>query len=178
MNLVAKKYGDIVVGQFFGHTHKYDFRLHMTAPATSAPQQGSAKSFVLLAPAISPVYQNNPAFRVMSLDTDNLALLDYSQFYMDLVMATEFSNPVWQLDYIFSQKYSSSNTFLNADRIDEINQQLINQTSHKFWKGYVFSRETNYQPMPYSRFHLYCAMRFVHLNDFNKCIGKYAVPGG
>ena len=60
----------------------------MTAPETSAPQQGSAKSFVLLASAISPVYQNNPAFRVMSLDTDNLALLDYSQFYMDLVMAT------------------------------------------------------------------------------------------
>ena len=75
-------------GQFFAHTHKDDFRLHMTTPETSAPQQGSAKSFVLLAPAISPVYQNNPAFRVMSLDTDNLALLDYSQFYMDLVMAT------------------------------------------------------------------------------------------
>lgn len=41
-----------------------------------------------------------------------------------------------------------------------------------------FSRETNYQPAPYSRFNLYCAMRFVHVNDFNKCIGKYAVPGG
>lgn len=90
----------------------------------------------------------------------------------------EFSNPVWQLDYIFSEKYPSSNKFLNADRIDELNQQLLNQTSHRFWKGYVFSRETNYQPAPYSRFNLYCAMRFVHVNDFNKCIGKYAVPGG
>lgn len=178
VSLVAKKYGDIVVGQFFSHTHKDDFRLHIPAADTSAPQQDSAKSFALLAPAISPVYQNNPAFRVMSLDMEQLSLLDYSQYYMDLVMATEFSNPVWQLDYIFSEKYSSSNKFLNADRIDELNQQLINQTSHSFWKGYVFSRETNYQPMPYSRFNLYCAMRFVHLDDFNKCIGKYVVPGG
>ena len=75
-------------GQFFAHTHKDDFRLHIPAADTSAPQQGSAKSFVLLAPAISPVYQNNPAFRVMSLDTEQLSLLDYSQYYIDLIMAT------------------------------------------------------------------------------------------
>ena len=74
--------------QFFAHTHKDDFCLHIPAADTSAPQQGSAKSFALLAPAISPVYQNNPAFRVMSLDTEQLSLLDYSQYYMDLVMAT------------------------------------------------------------------------------------------
>ena len=75
-------------GQFFAHTHKDDFRLHLTAPETSAPQQVGGKSFVLLAPSISPVYQNNPAFRVMSLDTEHLSLLDYSQYFMDLVMAT------------------------------------------------------------------------------------------
>lgn len=78
----------LLSGQFFAHTHKDDFCLHIPAADTSAPQQGSAKSFALLAPAISPVYQNNPAFRVMSLDTEQLSLLDYSQYYMDLVMAT------------------------------------------------------------------------------------------
>ena len=51
-------------------------------------QQEAPKSFVLLAPAISPVYHNNPAFRVVSLETDQLVLLDYTQYYMDLVMAT------------------------------------------------------------------------------------------
>lgn len=55
---------------------------------TGDTQQEAPKSFVLLAPAISPVYHNNPAFRVVSLDTDQLVLLDYTQYYMDLVMAT------------------------------------------------------------------------------------------
>lgn len=56
----------------------------MFEPETSI----TAKSFVLLAPAISPVYHNNPAFRLVSLDTDQLSLADYTQYYMDLVMAT------------------------------------------------------------------------------------------
>lgn len=60
----------------------------MSMTETEDTQQGAKKAFVLLAPAISPVYHNNPAFRVVSLDTDQLALLDYTQYYMDLVMAT------------------------------------------------------------------------------------------
>ena len=56
----------------------------MFEPETSI----TAKSFVLLAPAISPVYHNNPAFKLVSLDTDQLSLADYTQYYMDLVMAT------------------------------------------------------------------------------------------
>ena len=60
----------------------------MFAPETNAMKQDTAKSFVLLAPAISPVYHNNPAFRMVSLDTEQLSLVDYTQYYMDLVMAT------------------------------------------------------------------------------------------
>ena len=72
------------LGQFFAHSHKDDFRLQMFEPETSI----TARSFVLLAPAISPVYHNNPAFRLVSLDTDQQSLADYTQYYMDLVMAT------------------------------------------------------------------------------------------
>ena len=75
--------------QFFAHSHKDDFRLQMSETETDKThQEEETKSFVLLAPAISPVYHNNPAFRVVSLDTEKQALLDYSQHYMDLVMAT------------------------------------------------------------------------------------------
>lgn len=76
------------LAQFFAHTHKDDFRLQLSMTETGDTQQEAPKSFVLLAPAISPVYHNNPAFRVVSLETDQLVLLDYTQYYMDLVMAT------------------------------------------------------------------------------------------
>ncbi|XP_068676058.1 sphingomyelinase phosphodiesterase D-like isoform X2 [Montipora foliosa] len=178
VRIVAQNYSDLVIGQFFAHTHKDDYRLQTLSSDITFNQRDPSKSFVLLAPAISPVYHNNPAFRLFSLDTEILALTDFTQYFMDLVMATEFSSPVWQLDYTFSKKYPSNNTFIDAERINKLNQQLLSQTSNKVWKGYVFSRETNYQPMPYNRFTLYCAMRFVHFQNFHVCIKKYNVPGG
>ena len=76
-------------GQFYGYTHKDDFRVQLRGtglPKDSASSE-QAKSFALLAPSVSPMYQNHPAFRVMSLDAEEQSLVDYSQFYMDLVMA-------------------------------------------------------------------------------------------
>lgn len=178
VTIVARNYSNLIIGQFFAHTHKDDYRLHSFSSNISFSQHDPLMSFLLLAPAISPVYHNNPAFRMLSLDVEKLSLIDFTQYFMDLVMATEFSNPVWQLDYTFSEKYKSSNPFIDAERINELNQQLLNQTSNKFWKSYVFSRETNYQPMKYSRFTLYCAMRFVHFQSFQQCRKKYIVPGG
>lgn len=75
-------------GQFFAHTHKDDFRLQTIPLDSSVGQQDLGKSFVLIAPAISPVYHNNPAFRLLSLDTEKLLIMDYTQYYMDIVMAT------------------------------------------------------------------------------------------
>lgn len=45
-------------------------------------------SFILLAPSVSPVYDNNPSFRVVSINPQEQALVDYEQYYMDLVLAT------------------------------------------------------------------------------------------
>lgn len=48
----------------------------------------STKSFVLQVASVSPVYSNNPTFRLMSLDTRERALVDYDQYYLDLVLVT------------------------------------------------------------------------------------------
>jgi hypothetical protein len=39
-------------------------------------------------PSLSVVYKNNPNFRVVHLDPDLRAIVDYEQWYMNLVMAT------------------------------------------------------------------------------------------
>ena len=95
------------------------------------------------------------------------------------VSSTEFSNPVFQLDYHFGQKYPSTNNgVIDGQRIYELTQQLINQTSNAFWDGYITSRATHYQPDPYSRFQLYCAVREVFAENYEKCKNEYKVPGG
>ena len=90
----------------------------------------------------------------------------------------EFSNPVWKFHYTFSKKYPSRNRFINADRIDELNQQLISQTDGTYWNAYMPSTTVNYQTGWYDRFPLYCIMRYVFEEDFKKCHEKFKVPGG
>jgi len=90
----------------------------------------------------------------------------------------EFSNPVWKFDYTFSRKYPSRNKFINADRIDELNQELISQTDGTYWKAYIPSTTANYQTGSYDRLPLYCIMRYVFEEDFKKCHEKFKVLGG
>ena len=50
-------------------------------------KEGNA-SFALIGPGITPVYMNNPAFRVVQLDPKRQLLADYEQYYMDLILST------------------------------------------------------------------------------------------
>jgi len=93
-------------------------------------------------------------------------------------LLAEFSNPVWQFDYTFSKKYPSKNKLIDANRVDELNQQLISQTDGSYWNGYIRGTTANYQPGYYNRFPLYCIMRYAFEEDFKKCHEKFKVPGG
>lgn len=92
--------------------------------------------------------------------------------------SAEFSNPAWQFDYTFSKKFPSKRKVIDADRIDELNQQLISQTDGRFWNSYIKGTTANYQTGQYDRFPLYCVMRHVFKEDFEKCCEKFKVLGG
>lgn len=177
VNIVGK-FNTIIAGQFYAHTHKHDFRLQILNSTGAATEEKSSKSFALQTASVSPVYANNPAFKVFKLDTKKKAVLDYDQFYLDLVVATEFSNPVWQFDYTFSKKFPSKRKVIDADRINELNQQLISQTDGRFWNSYIKGTTANYQTGQYDRFPLYCVMRYVFKEDFEKCREKLKILGG
>ena len=72
-------------GQFYAHTHKDDFRLQIL---NTEDEKTSTKSFVLQTASVSPIYSNNPAFKVFTMRTDIQALVDYDQHYLDLEVAT------------------------------------------------------------------------------------------
>eukprot|EP00794_Sanderia_malayensis_P008096 gene8096-8964_t len=94
IEMVTKTYKDVIIGQLYGHIHKDNIRVQ------SATDKMTSKdlSFILTAPGITPIFNNNPGFRVVSLDTKRQVLTDYEQHYMDLVLTTReyfqvFSEP-------------------------------------------------------------------------------------
>lgn len=76
-----------------------------------------------------------------------------------------------------SKKYPSKSKLINADRIDELNQQLIIQTDGHYRKGYIQGFTVNFNPGKYDRFALYCIMRSVY-EDFKNSFEKFKVRWG
>ncbi|CAB4020803.1 Hypothetical predicted protein [Paramuricea clavata] len=132
MDIVTNKFSEVVAGQIYAHFHKDSFRF-LQADKNDLSLKKS--SYILLTPSLSPVYNNNPNFRVVHLDPDLQAIKDYEQWYMNVVMATEFNNPVWQLDYKFSSRYppsGSDDQVINGKRIKNLSDNLINQSDDSF----------------------------------------------
>lgn len=97
---LLEKYRDTVIVTLAGHTHTDDFRV--IDPASSNPP------YVLINPAISPIYNQNPAFRTATYAKDG-ALLDASVYYLtNLTYARSTTPGEWQLEYTFSKQWGVS----------------------------------------------------------------------
>ena len=68
---IVSNYSDVIIAQLFGHTHKFSFiaDYSMKVPA-------------FIAPAISPVFDNNPSYLVVTLNATSLDLIDIEQRYL------------------------------------------------------------------------------------------------
>ena len=81
-----------------GHTHTDDFRVIDPAAADS--------NYILISPAISPVYNQNPAFRTATYAKDG-SLIDASVYYLtNLTFASSTTPGEWQLEYTFSKQWN------------------------------------------------------------------------
>jgi sphingomyelin phosphodiesterase acid-like 3 len=100
---LLEKYRATVIVALAGHTHTDDFRV-IDSSSTGSP-------YVLISPAISPVYNQNPAFRTASYSRSG-SLLDASVYYLtNLTFASSTTAGDWQLEYTFSKQW-------NIPRID------------------------------------------------------------
>ena len=68
---VVSNYSAVIIAQLYGHTHKFAFLADrdMAVPA-------------FIAPAISPIFENNPSYLVVTLDAASLDLVDIQQHYL------------------------------------------------------------------------------------------------
>lgn len=94
---LLEKYQDVVVASFSGHTHSDEFRV--INPSAKEPQ------FVLVTAAISPVYNQNPSFRLVTFAKDG-ALVDNSVYYLtNLLFASSTTAGEWKREYTFSEQW-------------------------------------------------------------------------
>lgn len=97
--LLAEYGGGTVTANFTGHTHYDDYRLLRNAG-------GAVTGVEKIAPAISPIFGQNPGFLVFTYDRGTGALADFSARYLaNLAAASSPGEAEWKQEYVFSKAY-------------------------------------------------------------------------
>ena len=94
---LMRRYSDTLVASFAGHIHMDDFRL--------LGGDDGYYGFVLVTPALSPIYGQNPAFRTVLSDASG-GILDQTTYDLaNLLEAADGGAPVWRAEYTFTQAW-------------------------------------------------------------------------
>lgn len=93
------EYGDVVVASFTGHLHYDDYRLLRDAA-------GKVTGTEKIAPAISPIFGQNPGFHVFSYDRTTGALANFRTMWLtNLEDASDPAAGIWREEYAFAATY-------------------------------------------------------------------------
>ena len=97
---IIDEYNEIIIAQFFGHTHEDSFQIYMDYATNSVPI-----SIAFISPSVTPYTEKNPSFRVYSYDKTSFEILDYDQFIVNLTEANTKNEVTWQLEYNAKSAY-------------------------------------------------------------------------
>ncbi|RCS52823.1 hypothetical protein DTL42_08290 [Bremerella cremea] len=84
------EYRDVLHVSFTGHTHMDDYRVDRI--------QGEPILLHKIAPAVSPIFGNNPAFQVFQVDDQTAVVTNWQVHYGDLA-AAQHATLSWQQEY-------------------------------------------------------------------------------
>jgi hypothetical protein len=112
-HLVAE-HQNTITAMFAGHDHTDDFRVIHAG--------GNNAQFVLINPPVSPIYGQNPAFRIVNFAGGG-QLVDQTTYYLTNLQAAQSDVPgVWAREYSYVEKWHSPR--LDAASLNTIYQQL------------------------------------------------------
>lgn len=153
---LVNKYSDIVKGNFAGHTHVDEFRLMDDGKKVT--------SFVHITPAMSPIFNNNPAFTELTWNPAKMELLN-SVTYRFGGIQTPSSN-TWTEEYNYGKTYGISS--INANSLDTLWQKMdTDPTLHADYAKYYYVNNPNKSPNPWKTY--WCGARYMDTAEFVRC---------
>jgi sphingomyelin phosphodiesterase acid-like 3 len=135
--LIAQ-YPGTVHAIFAGHDHNDDLRI---IDAGKPNQQ-----FVLIDPPVSPIYGQNPSFRLVTFGA-NGSLVDQTTWYLtNLASARGIEPGIWKPEYTFTEEWHSPR--LDVASLDNVYQQVRkDDDASKRWMT-LLDVSSTYRPMP------------------------------
>ncbi|KAJ2894250.1 sphingomyelin phosphodiesterase [Zalerion maritima] len=106
---ILSRYGHVVSGMFFGHTHKDEFQVSYSSYGSSFADRKAedATGVSWIAPSLTPT-DGHPAFRVYTVDPATWMVLDAETYAADMSSpAFQAEGPVWLKYYGAREAYGA-----------------------------------------------------------------------
>ncbi|NDV25900.1 metallophosphoesterase [Desulfovibrio sp. JC010] len=161
---IMEAYPNLSITFFSGHTHMDEFRLIYNDARSNTP------ATVLGQPAISPVFENNPAYKVFNVNIENWELQDYTAQALRLDQSSEkFSQ-----EYKFTTQYNLSNA--TAPSMAALSNSLaLGGEDKTSYIQYYYSGSPR-SPITETNWHGYrCSTGFVRADKYKTCVNN-SVP--
>lgn len=125
---IINDYEDIIQISFAGHTHMDEYRLQIN-DATSS------RGALVVTPAISPVFDNDSAFKVLTVDTTSWMPTNYRS------IAYHFGDaaPAFGAYYTFASSYSTTESTLDLAMTFLFPHLDTDLSLHRAYAGYYYS---------------------------------------
>jgi sphingomyelin phosphodiesterase acid-like 3 len=92
---IVSQFADIIKAQFFAHVHSIEFRVPLDSEQQAQEKaDGTELVPLFMSAAISPIYDNNPAFMIWDFDPSTYEVLDFTVYVTNLSSNSQEFN--WQ----------------------------------------------------------------------------------
>eukprot|EP01132_Coremiostelium_polycephalum_P005700 gene5700-7094_t len=112
---VVNRYEDTILGTFYGHTHNDQFELFYTPPSlvtdksANPPIPSRATAIAYVTPSVTTFTNQNPSFRVYTIDANSYYPMESSTYHVDINSANSNDKPEWKLEYNATTAYNMPN---------------------------------------------------------------------
>lgn len=165
------RHRDTIQGAFLGHTHMDDFRVIRL--------DGRPILFGKIAPAISPIFGNNPGYQGYQYDRETGVLLNYQTYYLTNLADNDNGAPPpaapegkWAFEYDFQKTYQLPS--LDPASIARLAGQLRANAAYQksYTQFYSVSAAPEFDPRTFDVYA--CAIPNVTPAEFLNCL--HGVP--
>jgi len=155
---LLKKYHETVVAGFAAHIHSDDFRV-------IGKSEGE---YVVLGTAVSPVYGQNPSFRVVDYRSDGTVADHTTHYLTNLPEASANNTGRWKKEYTFSREWKVKGVSA-ASLVSVYERVVLEEKSRTEWlKLYAVSGPALEGDKPIVRA-LYCADAGLTVESYREC---------
>ena len=159
LNLVHQ-YSTEITGVLSGH-------LHMDGFVILDMKNGNNVILDTFVPSISPIFGNNPSYKIYSYSNQPFTLHTFATFYLNLHNSDIASKPNWQQEYNFSEAYQPTDGLVSG--YQRMNSDVHNTFSAEYIQFY--SVQTTSQPINQGKWNYYwCATNNLETNDYKSCL--------